>query len=218
MESIEVSAKTVEEAIAKALEQLNVRRPEVQVEILSEGRAGIWGLGAEDARVRVTAAQPLSGADPQVAVVAMEVLGELLDRLHLYAAVEETTPPPEGSPAVALDVRGEDMGILIGRRGQTLATLQYMVNLIVSHRLQTRTTIWIDVEGYRKRRWEALQVLAARAAERVRRTGEAVTLEPMPASERRIIHLALQDHSDIITQSIGEGESRKVSISLRRQP
>lgn len=216
MESLEVSGKTVEEAIAKALEQLNVSRPEVQVEVLSEGRPGIWGLGAEEARVRVMLAQPSSGANPQEAAVAREILEEILERLHLYAAVEETTPLLAGSQGVALNVRGEDLAILIGRRGQTLAALQYMVNLLVSRRLRTRATTWVDVEGYRRRQWEALRGLALRMAERVRSTGETVTLEPMPASERRVVHLTLQDHPDIITQSVGEGESRKVTILPRR--
>lgn len=112
----------------------------------------------------------------------------------------------------AFDVTGEDLGILIGRRGQTLATLQYILRLMVSHQLKVWTPIVVDVEGYKQRRSEALQALAARLAEQVRSRGTPFTLEPMPAYERRIIHLALADHPDVTTQSIGEGDLRKVVI------
>jgi spoIIIJ-associated protein len=115
-----------------------------------------------------------------------------------------------------LDVRGEDLGILIGRRGDTLANLQYIVNLIVSRRTKARAAFAVDVEGYRRRREEGLERLALRMAERVRRTGETVTLEPMPPSERRIVHLALAEDSSVVTSSMGEGEARKVSIAPRR--
>lgn len=251
MENLEVSAKSVDEAVEIALKQLGAKLSEVEIMILSEGRAGILGLGAEDARVRVTklelgrsrmsadfpprppaisyashtaeraVEQGPGGADLSgVAQVGREVLEELLSQLAIDAEVVETKPSgfasSSGGAVIAFDVRGDDLGILIGRRGQTLASLQYLVNLMVSRRLKGYTTVTVDVEGYRARRYESLRGLAQRMADRVRSTGQPVTLEPMSAAERRVIHLTLQDYPDVTTLSIGEGENRKVSIVLKR--
>ncbi|MEE8471068.1 MAG: R3H domain-containing nucleic acid-binding protein, partial [Dehalococcoidia bacterium] len=109
----------------------------------------------------------------------------------------------------------EDLGILIGRRGETLSAVQYLVNLIVSRQMKAWAGIVVDVEGYRQRRYESLRFLARRVADRVRSTGRSVTLEPMPPNERRIIHLELHDSSEVTTESMGQGEGRKVSIMLR---
>lgn len=218
MESLEVSAKTVEEAVEQALQQLRASRSQVEIEVLSEGRTGILGFGAEDARVKVTLLQPI----PEVARIAREVLENILDSLGLDVTVNESSSPlqetPPGSEMVAFDIQGQDLGILIGRRGQTLSALQYLVNVMVSRRLKTRTAIILDIEGYRQRRYEALKGMALHMAERVKATGQSITLEPMSPAERRIIHIALQNHPDIVTQSIGEGDTRKVSIFLRRRP
>jgi spoIIIJ-associated protein len=115
-----------------------------------------------------------------------------------------------------LDIDGEDLGLLIGRRGQTLASLQYLLNLICAKKIGKRVAFGVDVDGYRRRREESLVSLAHRTASRVRSTGRSVTLEPMPPSERRIIHLALADNPDIVTVSIGEGEERKVAVTPSR--
>ena len=157
-----------------------------------------------------------------VAEVVNEVLEALLNMMGVSASVvpgassadegeEEATAP------IAFDVKGDDLGILIGRRGQTLACLQYIVRLIVGHRTKAWVPIVIDVEGYKQRRYEALRALALRIAEQVKARGVPFTLEPMPAYERRIAHLALADHPDVTTQSIGEGEARKVVILLREK-
>jgi spoIIIJ-associated protein len=113
---------------------------------------------------------------------------------------------------ITLNIRGDDLGILIGRRGQTLACLQYIVRLIVSHRSEEWLSIVIDVEDYKQRRYKSLQALAYRMAERVKEKKVPFGLEPMPAYERRIIHLALADHPDVTTQSVGQDEARKVVI------
>lgn len=218
MESVDVSAKTVDEAIEKALAQLGLDRSEVEIEVIKEGRAGILGIGGEEARVIVRPKEaaetaPLEGEDVRVAV---EVLEKLLSLLGIDATVQVRAPetPGDGVGLVkaVLDVSGEDLGILIGRRGDTLASLQYVVNLIVGRRLKTKTAFGIDVEGYRRRREQSLRKLALSMAERVKATGQTVTLEPMPPNERRIVHLALAKDSAIITESIGEGENRKVVI------
>ena len=140
------------------------------------------------------------------------LLEQVVDALDLDAevSVDESPERIEGA------VEGEDLGLLIGRRGQTLASLQYLVNLIVSKQTNRRVAFAVDVDGYRRRREEALVGLAKRTASRVRTSGRSVTLEPMPPNERRIVHLALQDDPAVVTVSIGEGEARKVAITPSR--
>ncbi|MCK4697121.1 MAG: protein jag [Dehalococcoidia bacterium] len=211
MESLETSAKTVEEAVALALEKLGASRDQVEVVVLKEGKPGFLGLGGEEATVRVLRRQ--SEEERQAAVIlAKEVLERLLSLMKVSASIEEKEPPEEGRALIFLEITGDDLGILIGRRGQTLSSLQYLLYLMVGHQLKAHVPVTIDVAGYRERRQEALKNLAWRIAERVMATGQPVPLEPMPASERRIIHLALQDYPGVITQSIGEGEDRKVTI------
>jgi spoIIIJ-associated protein len=151
---------------------------------------------------------------------AKDVIETLLAMMEVTASVVPQVSPSiggeeEAEVPVAFNIEGDDLGILIGRRGQTLACLQYLVRLIVSH----QTTVWvpivIDVQGYKQRRYEALQALALRLAEVVKTREVPFTLEPMPAYERRIIHLALVDHPDVTTQSTGAGEARRVVISLK---
>ena len=217
MKSLEISAKTVEEAIQKALEKLGASRDEVEVNVVKEGKHGILGVGAEEATVKVSL---LAGMpeESQISETAKDILEKLLDGMGVTASVESRVQPSgEGEPTnpITLDVSGEDLGILIGRRGQTLASLQHIVRLILAHQLKARVPIVIDVEGYKQRRYEALQSLAHRMAEQVKIRGTSFALEPMPAYERRIIHLALADDPDVTTESAGEGESRKVVIALR---
>lgn len=220
MESVEASGKTVEEAIESALAQLGLDRSQVEVEVLSEGRSGILGIGGESARVlvRPAGAKEVEGEDTDKAV---ETLKRLLEFMDIEAGVRVRPPqtPGDGVGLVkaVLDVSGEDLGILIGRRGETLSCLQYMVNLMVSRQFKLRGTFGIDIEGYRRRREESLKGLALRMADRVRSTGHSVTLEPMPPNERRIVHLALAKDPTVITESVGEGDSRKVAITRRRE-
>jgi spoIIIJ-associated protein len=112
-----------------------------------------------------------------------------------------------------LNIRGEDLGILIGRRGQTLISLEYLLRLIVAHQLKERFPLSVDVEGYKERRRRSLQRLAQRLAQEVEDAGTSITLEPMPPSERKVVHLTLMNNPSVTTQSIGEGEDRKVIIS-----
>ena len=219
MESLEVSAKTVEDALELALKELGIPREQVEVEILNKGKPGFLGFGAEEARVRVTKL-PAEETDRASIILAKEILGRLLDLMKVPASVSVRESLLSGTTTgrvpIALDISGEDLGILIGRRGQTLSALQYLVYLMVSHQMKAQVHLSMDVEGYRERRQEALRNLALRMAERVKATGHSVTLEPMPARERRIIHLALQDYPDVTTHSIGEGEARKVTILAQR--
>jgi len=210
MESLEISAKTVDEAIQRALEELGVSREEVEVTVLKEGRPGILGLGSEEARIRVTPKK-----EDNIAEAARSVLEALLNMMGVSASVVPQVRPSEAAP-IAFDIKGEDLGILIGRRGQTLSCLQYIVRLIVAHQTKSWVPIIIDVEGYKQRRYEALQALAWRIAEQVKAKGTPFRLEPMSSYERRIIHLTLADHPDVTTQGVGEGEGRRVVILPRQ--
>jgi spoIIIJ-associated protein len=152
--------------------------------------------------------------------VARGVLEALLERMGIEASVEMQGEPAgsEEKPSehLTFDVMGDDLGILIGRRGQTLASLQFMVRLIVSHQTKRWVPIVVDIESYRRRRSEKLEALAERLAEQVKERGRPFTLRPMLPYERRIIHLALADHPNVTTESIGEGESRRVVIRPQR--
>lgn len=154
-------------------------------------------------------------ADDEDAQVAVETLQELLAKMEIDAKVEanyvEAADDNEEGPLV-LQVTGRDLGKLIGRRGETLQSLQYITRLIVSRELQRRANIVVDIEHYKTRREKRLHSLALRMAKQATQRNRTVTLEPMPAYERRIIHLTLRDRTDVYTQSIGEGDSRKVTI------
>jgi len=215
VESIEVSAKTVEEATERALEKLNLTRDQVEITVITKGRSGILGLGAEDARIRVT---PLADKEDESALASNEIVKKLLSLMKVSAQVQPTSPPEGVGPdVVALNLSGPDLGVLIGRRGQTLSALQYIANLIMAHRLQSKQRLFLDVEGYRQRHYAALRTLALHMAEQVKSTGQSAMLEPMPASERRIVHLALAEIPNISTRSLGEGEARKVIILPKKR-
>ena len=223
MKSIEISARTVAEAIQLALAQLGKDRDEVAIEVLEAGSED------EEALVRVTAvdddeetapeelAPPLTGTVDQIARRILEDLLERMDIEGYVTAVHSTVPGQKGEPedTITLHVEGADeeaMGLLIGRRGETLRSLQFMVNLLVSRKVQKWPQVVVDVGNYRQRRQESLEALARRMAERVRQSGRPLTLEPMGAYERRIVHLALRADPTVYTESSGEGENRKIVI------
>ena len=156
-----------------------------------------------------------------IAEIAKGVLETLLSKMGITASVVSQAQPfikdEEGDTVpITFDIKGDDLGILIGRHGQTLSSLQYIVRLLTAHQTQSSALIIIDVEGYKQRRYESLRALAWRVAEQVKVRGVPFRLEPMPAYERRIIHLALADHPDITTESTGEGMARKVVVSLKK--
>ncbi len=143
------------------------------------------------------------------------IVEDLLEKMHIKAQVDVQIKPPETDgrhPTLWVDINGQDLSILIGRRGETLEALQYITSLILGKELEKFVPLVIDVEGYRQRRITQLQRLAKRLAEQVVSTGRRQALEPMPASERRVIHLALRNHPDVTTESIGEEPHRKVTI------
>ena len=214
MKEIEVTAKTVDEAKKVALAQLGVTEENIEVVVLRKGRMGVLGVGAEEAKIKV---RLLDGADSKnnMASEAKEILRTLIQCLGIDAEIHITSEL-EVLP-ITLNIEGDDLGALIGRHGQALASLQYILRLIVSEKLKTWVPINIDVAGYKMRRYESLRKLALRLADQVKTSRRLINLEPMPADERRIIHLALADHPDVITQSTGAGEERKVMILLRKR-
>jgi spoIIIJ-associated protein len=160
----------------------------------------------------ISRAKPSTPPETDIARVATEVLETLLKLMGVAGVVESSSD----EVPVSLGIEGDDLGILIGRRGQTLACLQYIVRLIVASQLKVWLPLNIDVCEYKKRRHDSLQRLALRLAEQVQLQHRAIALEPMPPDERRIVHLALADHAEVVTHSIGEGEDRKVVILLKR--
>lgn len=217
MEVIEITAATVEEAIEKAEAQLGLPRHQFEVEVISEGRSGILGLGSKQASIRVTPITPPEQGHPEAVerdavITVTTVLDELLELLGVRGRVEVLS---DAIP-LALDIKGDDLGILIGRRGQTLASLEYITKLVVAGRLKVWLPLEVDVGGYKQHRRDSLQRLALYVAEQVKSRGRAITMEPMPPDERRIVHMALADNPDVTTHSIGEGESRKVVVVPRQ--
>jgi len=214
MEALEVSAKTVEEAVELALNELQLTRSEVEIEVLQQRKAGLLGWGGEDARVRVTPLLTVNSRD--VAAVSREVVENLLFLMKVDATVQ-VAGGEDGQLPLNIDISNGDLGILIGRRGQTLSALQYLVSIIIGRKLKSGVRVSVDVAGYRKRREEELQNLTLRVAELVKSTGRSITLEPMPAMERRVIHLTLRDDPELATQSVGFGDSRKVVIYPKKR-
>ena len=209
MDKMEISAKTVEEAIELALKELGVGREEVAIEVVSQGRPGFFGIGGEDARVRVTRLSPSEG----LAAQGIEAVNRLISGMEV-SAVATIRSSGDGEMGPTIDIDGEDSGLLIGKRGETLNAFQFVVNLVPNQKSPGHPLVVIDVEQYKERRSRSLQALATRVAERVVSSGRPITLEPMPASERRIIHMALADHPYVSTESTGEGYDRKITIKL----
>jgi spoIIIJ-associated protein len=302
------TGKTVEDAVADGLRSLGLAQDEVDIEVISRGSRGLFGIGSEPAQVRLTprpvrppvqaptprpaperppapapkpepqpagdeaiaagssagatheaaavpaavpdliAQAPVAGAhsnddaagaaddatdvsdladadddsnvtDAELAALAVELLRETVRLMGFEAEVIASWEEPDADndePYLLLDLHGRDLGALIGRRGETLANLQYLLRLMVNQRLHQWKNIVVDVEQYRQHRAEHLAQLALRSADQVSQSGRPLSLEPMPPNERRIIHLTLRDHPNVFTESSGEGERRKIQILPRR--
>ena len=208
---IETTAKLVEDAIEIALKELDADRDEVEIDVISRGRPGILGLGSEPAKVRIT----LLDKPPDVVTATSEILHHILSLMNVSAVVNLKSVEREDLGGPVFDVEGEDAGLLIGRRGETVKALEFLVRYLVSRKLGERVNLMIDVEGYQDRRMATLNNLAARVAQRVIRSQRPISLEPMPANERRIIHMALSDNDLVITESEGVGLERKVVVQLK---
>jgi len=204
MEELEIAAKSIEEAIIEAEEKLGLDREQLVIEVIKKGRKGIFKEQA------VIIAKPREDTEKDIAGISLNIVEELLDLLGVSAVVNITMD----SEAITIEIEGEDLGILIGRGGRTLSSLKYIIRAMVGKQLDTWMPLNVDVCGYQKKRQEHLQDLAKRMAEQVKLRHSTMTLEPMPADERRLVHLALVDYPDITTYSIGEGKNRKVAISI----
>jgi len=238
----EFTGRSVEEAIERGLRSLGKKRTDVDIEVLEKGKpANVLGIGGEDARVLLTFQEEESPPEPEPVVDEAEVprrpdalrerdeepedtespafaeelaagVGVLKDLLALMGIDAEVTlddrPRHEG-----IEVLGPELGALIGRGGENLVALQQITSAITSRRVGRTVHIPVDIEGYRRRREEQLREIARRVASRVRATGQAVTLEPMLAYERRIVHLAVQDTPGVKTESVGIDPNRRVVIS-----
>jgi spoIIIJ-associated protein len=296
----EFTGRNVDEAIAEGLAKLGLRNDQAEIEILSRGSRGIFGLGSEPARVRISrrampatapvpkptppsvptqpkpepapavakpaATEPITPppaaepeptvpvatppapvaesrprvsnllddesdeyeqrdstgqaepvSDEELTAMAVEMLSQLVQHMGFTAQVnaEWHEADDNGERYLLLDIHGQDVSPLIGRRGETLASIQYLVRLMINQRIKRWKNIVVDVEQYKERRVNQLTQLAKRMADQVTESGRAVSLEPMPANERRIVHLALRDHPTVYTQSSGEGDRRKVHIVAR---
>ncbi len=209
MSTIEVEAKTVDEAINQACEQLGKTQDEVDVEVLSGNSNKLFGIiGGNKVRIKATAKDlPANSA----AQKAREVLENILERFGAETSIETE----EDSESITLNIKGDGSGILIGRKGQTLDAFQYLVNKIVHRMPDVTKQIIVDTEGYRQRRKESLIDLAKRLSEQAKTKGRPVSTSPLNPFERRIIHLAIQDDAELTTQSKGDGIYRSVVISLK---
>ena len=205
-QQLEISGRSVDEAIEVALRELDAEHGEVTIEVLNQGRTGIFGIGSEQARVRITR---LSESNP-LAVEAIGVVSRLLVKMDV-AANARLQSPGDDEIGPTVDIQGDDSGLLIGKRGETLQALQLLVNLMLAKN-ERHPLVVLDVEGYKERRARALGTLASRVADRVTASGTSVTLEPMPASERRIVHMALSEHRGVFTESVGNGSMRRVTV------
>jgi spoIIIJ-associated protein len=159
----------------------------------------------------------ISEKDRAAAETGRELLAGLLERLNLRASVEivlqsDAEADEDGDRSLVLNIVGDDLGVLIGRQNETLSALEFIIRLMTNQQTHSRTGFVVDVNGYRAKRAESLRRLALRMADQVTQTGRMVAMEPMPPAERRIVHLALRDHPSVTTQSIGEGDRRKVTI------
>ncbi len=239
--SIEAIAPSVEEAILKGAKEWGLPPDAFDVEVLDEGTKGLLGFGVRQARVRMTVRSSsdtgkaeikreetvrqadetqssVEGSDEEALQITHDTVSELLQRMGIEARIEarwgEADAPGKIRP-LFLDIHGDDLSILIGRRGETLTALQYITRLIVGKELRRPVAVLIDVEGYRARREQQIRRLAQQMAKQAVETSKTMSLEPMPAYERRIVHIELRENPEVDTVSVGERDQRKVTIIPR---
>lgn len=208
MDMITVSAKTVDEAVTKALIELETTSDKLEYEVVERGSAGFLGIGAKPAVIRAKRKERVKDR-------AIHFLNQVFDSMNMEVSITAVYNAEEKE--MNINMEGTDMGILIGKRGQTLDSLQYLVSLVVNKKKDDYIRVKLDTENYRERRKETLETLAKNIAYKVKRTKRAVSLEPMNPYERRIIHAALQNDKYVVTRSDGEEPFRHVIISLKKE-
>ena len=219
MNTIQMTGKTVEDAIEIALRELDVDRGEVEIDVISRGKAGVFGLGSEPAKVKVSKVVLSSSKEvdssSDVIRVARETIDELISLMDVDVMCNLRQAESEEVGGPMFEIEGDDSGLLIGRKGETLRSLQFMVRFLVSRKTGERANLSVDVEGYDDRRRQSLSSLANRVAQRVVKTGRSIELEPMNPRERRLVHITLSENGDVYTESSGTGEGRRVVILPR---
>lgn len=210
MDFIEISAKTVNDAITEACKKLSVPSDSIEYEVIGEGSNGFLGIGSKPAVIRAKVKkQEISIEDK-----AKQFLNEVFSAMKLTVVI--TANYDEAEKNLNIDLAGDDMGVLIGKRGQTLDSLQYLVSLVINKNSEDYIRTKVDTENYRQRRKETLENLAKNIAFKVKRTKRMVSLEPMNPYERRIIHSALQNDKYVTTHSEGEEPFRRVIVTLKK--
>lgn len=207
MEYIEISAKTVDDAITEAVIKLGTTHDKIEYEVIEKGSAGFLGIAKKDAVIRV---RKKNDVEDNI----REFLNKVFEAMKLE--VEILVEKEESGNTINVELKGSDMGVLIGKRGQTLDSLQYLTNLAVNKNSEEYVKVKIDTEDYRKRRKETLENLAKNISYKVKRTKRPVSLEPMNPFERRIIHSALQNDKFVTTHSEGEEPYRHVVVTLKK--
>jgi spoIIIJ-associated protein len=240
--AIEVTSSSVDEAIKEGLEKLGLKEDDVEVEVIEKGGRGLFGLGGHQAKVKLTVkdsvfqiAKPeVQNADETTGTqvsstesvnltpeqdhelqVSRVVVETLIEKMKVHAKIQAKYMEPDentGEKPIFIEVLGDDLSILIGRHSETLNAIQYISSLIICRELGKWVPLMIDIQGYRERRERQLRQLAKRMAEQAISTGRRQVLEPMPANERRLIHLELREHTEVETLSIGEEPNRNVTI------
>lgn len=208
MDMITVTAKTVDEAVTKALIELETTSDKLEYEVVDKGSTGFLGIGAKPAIIRAKKKESIEDK-------AMDFLSQIFGAMNMQVNI--TAAYNQEEQELSLNLEGEDMGILIGKRGQTLDSLQYLVSLIVNKGTEGYLRVKLDTENYREKRKKTLETLAKNIAYKVKRTKRPVSLEPMNPYERRIIHAALQNDKYVLTRSEGEEPFRHVVIALKKE-
>lgn len=212
MDYKEFSAKTVDDAITAACQEFTVTSDRLDYEIIEEGSSGFLGIGAKPALIKARVKEEIK--EVSVADTAKNFLKEVFEAMNMAVVIEVNYNEAEKS--MDIDLSGEEMGVLIGKRGQTLDSLQYLVSLVVNKNIDDYIKVKVDTENYRERRKETLENLAKNISYKVKRTKRPVSLEPMNPYERRIIHSALQNDRYVTTHSEGEEPFRRVVVSLKK--
>ena len=207
MEFINVSAKTVDDAITEACQKFSVTSDKLEYEVVEEGSSGFLGIGSKDAVIKARVKSSVQDK-------AKDFLRDVFEAMNLTVVVD--VKYDELEKTMDIDLSGDEMGVLIGKRGQTLDSLQYLVSLVVNKDVEDYIRVKVDTENYRKRRKDTLENLAKNIAYKVKRTKRPVSLEPMNPYERRIIHSALQNDKYVTTHSEGEEPFRRVVVTLKK--
>ncbi len=210
MEFVEVSAKTVSDAITEACQKFSVTSDKLEYEVVQEGSSGFLGINAKPAIIKAK----IKEEEKTIDVKAKDFLSDIFKSMNLAVVIDAKYDDIENT--LDVDLSGDEMGVLIGKRGQTLDSLQYLVSLVVNKDVDDYIRVKIDTENYRQRRKETLENLAKNISYKVKRTRRPVSLEPMNPYERRIIHSALQNDKYVTTHSEGDEPYRKVVVTLKK--